>query len=373
MTDTEPGRRVVVREVAPDPLEAIARRVELVAQEPPGPAELGPEDVVVAVRSAAVGWVDLLMMADQYQHLATPPWTPGLEYAGVVTRIGAGAAGRVAVGGRVLADPFRTGPRSKGEYRRWGGFASWAVAPVDGLLPLPEGLGFDQAACLLGGAETATHCLLTRGRLEAGEAVLIHGASGSTGSAAVGVAKRLGATVIATGRSAEKLEAVRTAGADHVVRTVDDAGAPRRFRDDVKAATGGRGVDVVYDPVGGETSLESLRCVRFGARYLVVGWAATPFAAGGKGRAEGAPANVLPTNLIMMKGLDVLGCPTAIATHADPALRSARLERVLGWVADGYRPLVGATYALDDVAEALRAKWRSAHVGNVVVRPPAAG
>src|SRR5690606_6695540 len=136
----------------------------------------------------------------------------------------------------------------------------------------------DQACNLLGNYETAYHCLVARGRVSAGETVLILGASGSTGLAAVQLAKLLGATVIATGRDDRKLAVVREEGADHVINTREGA-----FAREVKALTGGRGVDVVYDAVGGETSIESLRCVAFGARFLIVGWASTPFVARGKG------------------------------------------------------------------------------------------
>src|SRR4029077_13097122 len=192
---------------------------------------------------------------------------------------------------------------------------------VEGLLPIPGGFSFDEAVNLLGNYETAYHVLVARGRVQPGETVLIHGASGSTGLAAVHVAKLLGATVIATGRSGDKLAVVAAQGADHVIRV----GTP--LRGAVKAITNGRGVDVVYDGVGGDISVESLRCVRFGARYLIVGWAATPFVARGKGM-RGAPnASVLPTNLIMMKGLDVLGCPTVISTVNDPSLRAPRLAK----------------------------------------------
>jgi NADPH2:quinone reductase len=124
--------------------------------------------------------------------------------------------------------------------------------------------------------------------------------------------------------------------------------------------------------VGGDLSVESLRCVRFGARYLIVGWAATPFVAHGKGQ-RGAPnANQLPTNLIMMKGLDILGCPTAISTVNDPALRAPRLAQVMEWAESGkIRPLVARTYPLEGFATALRAKWHAETVGNIVLRPGA--
>lgn len=362
--------RVVVQELGERPLEAVEQHLRVEAQSAPAEASLGPNDVVVAVESAAVGWVDLLMMSGQYQHVASPPYVPGLEYAGVVAWKGAAVTG-LEVGDAVIADALKTGPRSLGDYRHYGGFASYAVAPREALIPMPASLSFDQACHLLSSYATAYHCLIHRGGLRAGEVVLVHGATGATGLAAVHVAKLLGATVIATGRSPDKLAVVREQGADHVIHTARDAEGLVRFRDEVKALTDGRGVDVVYDAVGGDISIESLRCVRFGARFLIVGWASTPFVADGKGQ-RGAPrANVLPTNLIMMKGLDVLGCPAAISAHRDPSLVVERRERILTWVSEGkITPLVAKTYPLSDVREALRAKWESRHVGGVVLHPP---
>ncbi len=355
-----------------DPRDAIAQHLAIEPQPFPDVGALARADVVIAVESAAVGWVDLLMTSGQYQHMAQPPYTPGLEFSGRVVWAGPEVT-RARVGDRVIADGFLTGPRSKGAYQREGGFATYAVAPEQALIPLPATLSFDQGACLLGNYETAYHCLVARGRLQAGETVLIHGASGSTGLAAVHIAKQLGATVIATGRTPSKLEIVKAEGADHVLAIAgEDGEGIRRFRDDVKALTGGLGVDVVYDGVGGEVSLETLRCVRFGARFLIVGWASTPFVARGRGR-RGAPrANVLPTNLIMMKGLDVLGCPTVISTHRDPSIRAARLSAILGWVEAGQlRPRVGPVYPFARVVEAMHAKWESRHVGGCVLRPNA--
>lgn len=352
------GTRVRVHAWAETPPDAIENQVVLEPQERPEP---GPHDVVVEVRSAAVGWVDLLMTSGQYQHMANPPYTPGLEFAGVVAALGSQVSA-LKLGDPVLADGFQTGPRSHGEHRD-GGFATWAVAPAKALMALPEGLSFDQGACLLGNYETAYHCLIARGRLQAGETVLIHGASGSTGLAAVHVAKAVGATVIATGRSPDKLAIVKAQGADHGVQSTG------RFRDAVKAICPA-GVDVVYDGVGGDISLESLRCVRFGARFLIVGWASTPFVAKGRGQ-RGAPnANVLPTNLLMMKGLDVLGCPTIISTTKDPSIRRTRLTWLMNRVMEGsIQPYIDASYPLSEVHEAMRAKWTSRHVGGCVVHP----
>ncbi|MBP6830679.1 MAG: NADPH:quinone oxidoreductase family protein [Deltaproteobacteria bacterium] len=363
-----PGHRVLISELGEEPLDAIAHHAALVAMPAPDPATLGERDVLIAIASASVGWVDLLMTSGQYQHPPKPPYTPGLEYAGTVAWRGAAAEG-VELGDRVLVDGLLAGPRSLGDYQAYGGFASYGVAPIEAVHRVPGDLSFDQACNLLGSYETAYHCLVTRGRLQPGETVLIHGASGSTGLAAVHLAKRLGATVIATGRSAEKLAEVKHEGADHVIHTRGPDGA-LPFRDEVKALTGGRGVDVVYDGVGGDVSVESLRCVRFGARYLIVGWAATPFVARGKGL-RGAPnANQLPTNLIMIKGLDVLGCPTVISTIHDPSLRPPRLAYVLAWAAEGtLRPHVSHVFPLAEFREAMQAKWRGEVIGGCVLRP----
>lgn len=357
------GQRVVIQAFGESPLDAIEHGLVFEDQPPPDPSELGPRDVVIAVESCAVGWVDLLMTSGQYQHMAAPPYTPGLEYAGRVIGIG-GEVTTVAIDDRVIADGLLTGPRSLGAYQRWGGFASYAVAPAEALLRLPTDWSFDEGCNLLGNYETAYHCLITRGRLQAGETVLILGASGSTGLAAVHVAKLVGATVIAVGRSPDKLEQVRLQGADHVV----EGGSG--LKDRVKALTGGGGVDVIYDGVGGEASIEAIGCAGFGARFLIVGWAATPFVAKGKGQ-RGAPnVNMLPTNLMLMKSLDVLGCPTAISTHRDPSLRVPRLRQILAWVEAGQlRPHVAETFPLREVRAAMLAKWESRTVGGICVHP----
>jgi NADPH2:quinone reductase len=355
--------RVVVTELGEDPIAAIEAFAKLEPMERPAPAALGPRDVMIAVKSAAVGWVDLLMTSGQYQHVPVPPYTPGLEYAGIVEWIGDEVRG-VAIGDAVLVDPLMAGPRSHGAYQRSGGFASYAVAPSDAIHKIPGGLSFDEACNLLGNYETAYHCLIARGRLAAGECVLVHGASGATGLAAVHIAKLRGATVIATGRSQAKLDVVRAQGADHVL-VVDTT-----LRDRVKELTNGRGVDVVYDGVGGDISIESLRCLRFGGRFLIVGWASTPAVARGKG-GRGAPnANTLPTNLIMMKGLDILGCPTVISTVNDPALRPPRLAQVLAWAESGaIRPHVSHRFTLADFKAAMLAKWNGEVIGGCVLHP----
>lgn len=365
-----PGRKVVVSELGETPLEAIEKFVTLEPMAPPDPSELSPRDVVIAVRRAQVGWVDLIMASGQYQHMPKAPYVPGLEYAGVVVWAGdeAEKEGRFVPGEEVLVDGLVSGPRSLGAYQKWGGFASYAVAPCEAVIRVPGNLDMNEACNLLGNYETAYHALVARGRLRAGETILVHGASGATGLAAVEIAKIVGATVIATGRSKAKLAKVEERGADHVVITSEAEGGIASLRDKVKALTGGRGVDVVYDGVGGDISVESLRCVAFGARFLLVGWAATPFVAKGKG-GRGAPnVNVLPTNLILMKSVDVLGCPTAIATAKDPSIRAPRLAKVLEWAEDGkIRPHVSHEFSLDDFKKAMLAKWNGEVTGGCVL------
>lgn len=367
------GQRVVISEFGETPPDTIERHLSLEPQNPPDPSTLKETDVVVAVRSASVNWVDLLMTSGQYQHMPSPPYTPGLEYSGDIAWAGAAVdPAQVKVGDRVLSDGFWTGPRSLGDYQQWGGFASYAVAPAYAVIKLPERLTYDQGCNLLGNYETAYHCLVTCGKLRRGETVLILGASGSTGLAAVQIAKLLEAKVIAAGRSPAKLAEVEAQGADHLVRTPtpDDPADARRFSDEIKALTGGEGVQVVYDGVGGPLSVYSMHAAAFGARFLIVGWASTPFVAKGKGQ-RGAPnVNVLPTNLMMMKGLHVIGCPTVISSHRDPSLRVERLAALMRWLDDGsITPLSPHPWPLSEVKAAMLAKWESRFSGGCVLHP----
>lgn len=369
------GQRVRISEFAENPVEGVEKNLCIEEQPMPDPGSLACKDVIIAVKSASVGWVDLLMTSGQYQHMPPLPYTPGLEYSGEIVWVGDDVdPAKAKVGDRVFVDGFIAGPRSPGNYQQYGGFASYAVAPIEAIRAIPDTFSFDQACNLLGSYETAYHCLIACGQLQAGETVLIHGASGATGLAAVHIAKIVGATVIATGRHDEKLRVVKEQGADHVINCKSEEGEKgvRRFRDEVKALTNGRGVDIVYDGVGGDISLESMRCVKFGARFLVVGWASTPFVAKGKGQ-RGAPnANMLPTNLIMMKGLRVLGCPTVISTQHDASIRPERLQKIMEWVEAGkLNPYVSHAYPLENVKQALLAKWTGKIIGGCVVNPPA--
>jgi NADPH2:quinone reductase len=366
------GKRVLVSAFAEDPIEGVEKQVSIVDQPVPNSADLKNTDVIIQVKSSSVGWVDLLMTSGQYQHMPPLPYSPGLEYSGEILWAGSDVTSH-HVGDRVLVDGFIAGPRSPGAYQQYGGFASYAVAPENALKSIPKGFSFDEACNLLGSYETAYYCLVTCGQLKAGETVLIHGASGATGLAAVHIAKLLGATVIATGRNDEKLAMVQQQGADHIIncRNEEDPSGVKSFRTDVKSLTNGKGVDVVYDAVGGAISLESMRCVSFGARFLIVGWASTPFVAKGKGQREAPNANMLPTNLIMMKGLRVMGCPTVISSQHDATIRPARIEQLMQWVADGkIKPYISHRFEFDQVKDALLAKWSGKITGGCVLHPP---
>lgn len=368
-----PGHRVVVSEFGHTPQEALERFVSLQPQPAPDPAQLESTEVIIGVRSAGVAWVDLLMTSGQYQHMPAPPYTPGMDFSGEVLAVGSGVdPARCAVGDRVIVDFMQVGPRTHGRYARAAGFASYAVVPAAATVRIPDPLDFDQAACLLGAYETAYHCLVTRARVQAGETVLIAGATGKTGLAAVQVAKLLGATVIALGRASPKLAALRAHGADHVVDSTNEDGSPgvRRFRDEIKALTGGEGVDVVYDAVGGDTGLECLRCCAFDGRFLIVGWASTPDVARGKG-GRGAPnANLLPTNIMQMKQLSVMGCPAVISVTRRPEIRAPRLATVLQWAQQGrIAPVVSRSWPLTEWKAAMLARWNGEILGGGVLKP----
>jgi NADPH2:quinone reductase len=369
MSTLPEGKKVLLTEWGETPKDALSRFMRLVPQSMPDAASLDPKDVVLRVKSCAVGWVDLIMSSGQYQHAATPPYTPGLEFAGEVVGFGSEVK-RVGIGDAVLADALLTGPRSFGNYQRWGGFATYAVIPEAAAMPLPKDFSYDQAVNLLGNYETAYHVLIHRARLQAGETVLINGASGSTGLAALDVAKILGAKVIATGRDPKKLAQIKELGADHIIEIGDKELGVRRFREEVKALTDGKGVEVVFDGVGGPISVESIHSMRFGGRFCIVGWAATPFVAKGKGE-HGAPnANMLPTNLIQMKGLDILGCPAVISLKFDPKLRPTRLAWIFERLKEGkLKPHVGPSFSLENYEEAMLAKWESRFLGGCVIHP----
>jgi NADPH2:quinone reductase len=297
---------------------------------------LGADEVRVALRAAGINYPDILMAAGDYQLKPELPFTPGMEAAGDVVEIGSDTSG-VAVGNPVIVK------------MRHGAFADEAIVTRSQLTPLPTNFDYAEGATFLAAHGTAYHALVDRGQLQAGEILLVHGAGGGVGLAAVEIGKLLGATVIAAASSEEKLEVARARGADHGVLYANEP-----FRDAVKRITQGRGVDVVFDPVGGEVFENSVRCIAWGARLLVIGFT------GGIGLAR--------TNLILMKGASVLGVRAGEAVRRDPALGEARMAALFAWAEAGkVRPHISHRLPLDDYAKAMRLLIERKTIGRVAL------
>ncbi len=298
---------------------------------------LTPGEVRIAVRAAGLNFPDLLMTRGGYQFRPDPPFVPGMEIAGDVIEIAQGVVG-FAVGDRVSGG-------AKG-----GGLAEQAVLPATALNPLPKALSFEEGACFHAAAVTAWHALHDKADLQRGEAVLILGASGGVGMAAVKLARHIGAFVIGTGSTPEKRAAILTAGADQALDPAADD-----FADQVKALTGGKGVAVVYDPVGGDLSIKATRAIAWGGRFLIVG-----FASGN------IPS--FPANHAMIKGYSLIGLRAGESSRRDPAL-AARTKTALAALAEQgvMRPHISHRFPLNQTADALRVLESRSVIGRAVV------
>ena len=299
-------------------------------------ALLKPGEVRVAIRAAGINFPDVLMAAGEYQLKPPLPFTPGVEAAGDVVEVDSAAKG-VTVGDKVIVK------------MRHGAYCNEAVVTPAQLTPMPSTFDYAEAATFLAGHGTAYHALIDRGQLKPGEVLLVHGAGGGVGLAAVEMGKLLGATVIAAASSDEKLEIARARGADHLIRYDRE-----RFRDAVKRITDGRGADVVFDPVGGEVLENSIRCINWGARLLVIGFT------GGIGLAK--------TNLLLIKGASVIGVRAGEAVRKDPALGEKRLKDLLAWAEAGkLRPHVSHRLPLEEYAKAMRLLIDRKAIGRVAL------
>ena len=365
------GLRAVVNEISSNPIEAI----EKVALEPmsiPTLDQLPGDALILEVSSSSVHWVDMLMMMGQYQQAPPLPYTPGMEYSGKVLEKGKDVK-NFEIGDSVFVDIFNAGPRSYGKYQAWGGCATYSAAPESALRLVPKEFDMHQAAVYCGGYETAHHALVYCGNLKPGETVLIHGATGAGGLAATQICSALGANMIITGGSNEKLDIVKKQclGKGQILGSFNYNSKETSLRELVKSLTvKGRGVEVVFDTVGGSRLIqESLRCLKFKGRYCVVGWTSTPFAGGGRAAgADQSTANVVPTNLIMMKGAQVIGCPVAIHTRTDPTIRPPRVAAIDLLVKEGLlRPYVSHIFPLSQLKDAMKAKWGREVTGCCVV------
>lgn len=307
-------------------------RLEDVSLSPPG-----ADDVVVKVRAAAVNFPDLLMAEGKYQFKPEPPYTVGGEMAGEVIAIGD------AVTKFKLGDAVTGGSLT-------GAFAEQAVRPAASLRSVPKGVDFAVAASFTAAYLTAHVALVRRAQIQPGEWLLVHGAAGGVGLAAVDLGKLLGARVIATASSEDKRDFLKTYGADHVLPSAG-------FREGVKALTDGHGADVVYDPVGGEVFDESVRVIAFDGRLLVVGFAS--------GRIPS-----ISVNMPLIKGFSVVGVRAGEYGRKFPEKgreNIAAIDRLLS--ENKIRPHVGARLPLARAVEAMRLLQERRIIGKAVIEP----
>ncbi len=308
----------------------------LVVEELPSPRP-GEDEVVVSVKAASVNFPDVLIIQNKYQFKPPLPFSPGSELAGVIKEIGAGVRGAKA-GDRVIA------------YTTYGAFAEEVKVEAARLLPIPDGMDFASAAAFLLTYGTSDHALRDRGALRAGETLLVLGAAGGVGIAAIEIGKALGARVIACASSADKLEVCRQHGADAVVDyTKED------LRERIKELTAGNGADVVYDPVGGPYTELALRSTAWRGRLLVVGFAA-------------GEIPKIPLNLALLKGCAIVGVFWGDWARREPQPFAASLRQIMAWFREGkLKPHVSATFPLAQAAEALKLMAARKVKGKVVL------
>ncbi|GGR38935.1 NADPH:quinone oxidoreductase [Deinococcus ruber] len=299
----------------------------------------GKGEVRLRVRAAGVNFPDTLIIQGKYQFKPPLPFTPGSEVAGEVEALGEGVE-RVQVGDRVIA------------FLNVGGYATHAVAQAAQLIPMPPELSFEQAAAFVLASGTSYHALVDRAQLQAGETLLVLGASGGVGLAAIQIGKALGARVIAAASRDDKLEICRQNGADETINY-----ASEDLRERVKTLTDGKGPNVIYDPVGGDYAEPAFRSIAWGGRYLVVG-----FAAGDIPR--------LPLNLPLLKGASLVGVFWGEFARRDPRGNARNLGTMLEWMKEGRMTLhVSGRYSLEQAGQALRDMEERNVTGKVVIVP----
>jgi NADPH2:quinone reductase len=316
--------------------EAFGGPEGLALRELPDPPPPGPGEVQLRLAARGVQYVDVLMIAGKYQFRPEPPFVPGGEAAGEVVAVGPGV------------DRFKRGDLVMSRHRT-GAFAERANARAEACDAIPPGMGLEAAAVFRSAYHTAYHALLQRGRMKLGERVLIHGAAGGIGIAAVQIARLAGAQVIATAGSEAKRAACREEGADHAI---DYSGG---FRDRVMELTQGRGVDIVYDPIGAEVFEESLRCLAWGGRILILGFLG------------GAPA-LARTNYLLIKGIDAIGVRLGGLQESAPEIAAANTRALLDLAAAGrLRPRISHRFPLERGADAVQALIDREVIGKAVL------
>ncbi|MFP6563777.1 MAG: NADPH:quinone oxidoreductase family protein [Myxococcota bacterium] len=314
----------------------------LVVADLPDP-EAAEGQVVIDVRACGVNFPDVLVIENKYQFKPPLPFSPGAEVAGIVSECGAGVKG-FAIGDRVLGSCGM------------GGFVERIAVPERAAIKIPDAMSFDEAAAFLMTYGTSHYALADRGALKAGETLLVLGAAGGVGLAAVELGKTLGARVIAAASSPEKLAVCSDHGADEVIDYEKED-----LRKRIKELTDGHGVDVLYDPVGGDYAEPALRSMAWGGRYLVIG-----FAAGEIPR--------LPLNLTLLKGCSIVGVFWGSFTARDPKRHLQYVAELMQlYEAGKLRPHISARYSFDEVALALRDLAERRARGKILLIPPSAG
>jgi NADPH2:quinone reductase len=299
----------------------------------------GPGEAIVAVKAAALNFFDLLIIAGKYQHKPPFPFSPAAEFAGVVESVDPGMSG-FAPGDRVIG------------WTGWGAARQKISAGAAHLVKLPEGLDFERAAGLTVTYATTLYGLRERGALKAGETLVVLGASGGVGLAAIEIGKIMGARVIACASSEEKLAFAKAHGADETINY-----AREDLREALKRLGGARGVDVVYDPVGGPYAEPAVRSLGWEGRYLVVGFAA-------------GDIPKIPLNLVLLKSCDIRGVLWGAWTQRDPKGQAALMKDIAAWCAEGKLSAhVHAVYPLAETAAALKAIAERKVMGKIVLRP----
>jgi NADPH2:quinone reductase len=294
-------------------------------------------EILLDVQAAGVNFPDTLIIEGKYQFQPPLPFSPGGEAAGVVAAVGE-KAGAFKVGDRVMA---LTG---------WGAFAEQVAVPFYNVLPIPASMDFTTAAAFGMTYGTSMHALRQRGQLQASETLLVLGASGGVGLAAVEIGKAMGARVIAAASSAEKLAVAKAAGADELIDY-----SQANLREEIKRLTGGRGVDVIYDPVGGELFEQAVRGLAWNGRLLVVGFAS-------------GSIPQLAANLVLLKGAAVLGVFWGAFAQRQPEDNAANFHQLFAWHAEGkLKPLVSQTYPLEEAGAAIEKLGQRQAVGKLVV------
>jgi NADPH2:quinone reductase len=299
----------------------------------------GEGEVVVRVKAASVNFPDVLIIENKYQFKPPLPFSPGSELAGVVKEVGPGVS-RLRAGDRVMA------------FTPYGAFAEEVTLTANRVIPIPAGMDFSTAAALLLTYGTMDHALRDRGQVTSGETVLVLGAAGGIGIASIEIAKALGARVIACASRDDKLAICRAHGADEVINYASDD-----LRERIKALTGGRGVDVIVDPVGGPYTEPALRSMAWRGRLLVIGFAA-------------GEIPKIPLNLALLKGCAIVGVFWGDFLRREPEAFAASVRQLGAWYAEGkIKPHISSTFPLAAAARALELMAARQAIGKIVVVP----